>query len=45
MKDKEYTLDELEQMTMGELCEIAVLLGIIKTQELVDEIYDMRGKE
>lgn len=45
MEDKEYTLDELEGMSGAELCEIAMFLNIIKASELVDEIYDMRGKE
>lgn len=43
LDDKEYTLDQLEQMTPMELCEIALELGIIKADELVENIWDMRG--
>lgn len=43
--DKEYTLEDLENMTMMELCEIACYLNIITPESLVEEIYDMRGKE
>lgn len=45
MEDKDYTLDELESMSIVELCEIAVFLGIIREKYLIEEIYDMRGKE
>jgi len=44
LSEKEYTLDELEQMTAIELCEIAMELGIVNVDELVENIYDMRGK-
>lgn len=44
MTDEEYTREELEQMSAMELCEIAVDLGIIDVDDLVRDIFDMRGK-
>ncbi|MHA2313471.1 MAG: hypothetical protein ACXADF_18480 [Candidatus Thorarchaeota archaeon] len=42
---KDYDLDKLMIMTPIELCEIALELGILKVDELVERIYDMRGKD
>ena len=41
--DKEYTREELENMTIRELCEIALGLGIISLEGLVEEIWGIRG--
>ncbi len=43
--DKKYTRQELESMTPMELCAIACELGIIDVEELVRDIWDMRGKD
>ncbi len=43
--DKEYTRQELENMSAMQLCEIAMDLNIIDADELMEEIWDMRGKE
>lgn len=43
--DKEYTRTELEMMTPMELCKIACELGIIDVDELIERVWDMRGKE
>lgn len=43
--DKEYTKEELDNMTPMELCEIALDLNIITVEELSEEIWDMRGKD
>lgn len=42
---EEYTKEELESMTPAELCEIAIDLGILNLDDLVDDIWDMRGKD
>ena len=45
MKVREYTLEELKNMTLRELCQIAAFLGILTLEKLVADIWNYEEAE